>query len=664
MAKAYLTRDNFKQLWDQSKTFMSPLQTPLAEYERIARNRPYPGINPAYPKNTDGTMAAIIQEAPKRIIQQVPSGKVETDKGDAYDIIADWYLREQIIPNANSQGDVLQKSWGNTSKALTNGSSYTMTFFNGKHADFKIIYIKDIYLEPGKVTFYDSNYVFIRAWYQPSDIDDIINREEGLRRSAKERGEKYTPEWDLKALKRCKDWLTQKETGEQNSAERERNIRSEGIEIIHGYQDGVSAEFLSYAPGPEAFVKAVRNDDPRGVKNVQVEYCDIDFENPLGRGLVERSGGTQNVIDSMLQSYQYNRALMLAPPLVKRGDWNKSQAKLQPNAVIDLGTNPANSLESLKLDTTALNNFSNDYGLFKSQIIALNNNGDTSISSEVGNPGFSKTSAGVQAQQLKLGISDNYMRKQHEAWLADVFESLLNIEFTKKQGIEELHLDKETANAIRKIDPTLVDENDVYLMNFDEWREPIKYTVDATTSDKASKEQQLQALDNFWQRAESSPVINALLQQYPEKAVEAYNQYLALTGVEDQEKLQIDVEQFQADQEAMQQQAMMAQQAQVQTPVEDPNMPIKGEVIPEQVIAEESMAPEAELVDPLADGVIDEQDLEGLDEDEAMLVMGLQERGIDNEIIAQAIVMLHEGVPDEEVAQIVAASIPQEEEML
>ncbi len=672
MAKAFLTKDNFQKKWDASKEYMRPLQEPLSEYERIARNRPYPGTNPAYPKNTDGTMSAIVQEAPKRTIQQVPSGKVDTNRGQLYDIVADWYLREMIIPNANTQGDMLQKSWGNTSKSLTNGSSHTMSFFNGKHADFKLIYIKDMYLEPGKVTFYDCSYVFLRAWYQEEDIDGLIDQEEKSRKLAKESGEKYVADWDVASLKKIKDWCSQKETGELNSAERERNMRSEGIEIIFGIQDGIGAKQLAYAPGAQVFVKESKNRDPRGVKNTQVQYCDIDFENPLGRGLIERSGGTQNVIDSMLQSYQYNRALMLAPPLIKRGNWNKSQAKLAPNVVIDLGADPSNSLEALRLDTTALANFTNDYGLFKSQIIALNNTGDTSISAEVGNPGFSKTTAGVEAQQLKLGISDNYLRKQFEAWFQDVAESLLNIEFSSKQGVEELHLDKETASKIRQLDPTAVDENDVYIINYDEWKEPISFKVDATTSDKASKMQQLEALDSFWERASNNPFIQQILQQYPEKAVEAYNQYLALTGVEDQEKLQIDVEQFQKDledqkQAAMQQQAMAQQPVEPQmSPEEQMAMPMQGEEMMPQEVMQQPMEemPVDPLQDPLADGVIDEADLEGLGEEEVQLIVGLQERGIDQEIIAQAIVMLREGVPDEEVAQIIGSALVNEEETL
>jgi len=662
---------------------MSPLQDPLPEYERIARNRPHPGINKAYPKNTDGTLAAIIQEFPKRIIQQVPSGKVTTTQSDVQSIVANFILTDQIIPHANSQADVLQKSWGTVGKGLTFGSCFSMTFFGQNNnyfgGDFRLIYIKDIFLEKGKLTFYDCSYAFVRAWYQESDIDAIIKKEEQLRKAAKENGDKYEGEWDISELKKLKDWVSEKEDSAKSAGEKERNTRAEGIEIIHGFQNGVDAEFISFAPGPEMFVRTMKNKDPRGVMPLQVLYANIDFENPLGRGIVELSGGTQNVIDSMLQSYQYSRALNLAPPLIKRGDFNKSQLKLQPNAIWDLGNNPINSIETAKLDTTALNNFTNDYGLFKSQIIAMNNNGDTSVSAEVGNPGFSKTSAGVQAQQLKLGISDNYMRKQYERWISDVFESLLNLTFANKHGIEELQLDKETARKVRDLDQTAVDDNDIYIIDWDSFTDSLKFEVDASTSDKASTEAQLEALDSFLQRIEGSPLLSAIAQKYPEKAVELWNQYTALTGVEDQEKLAIDADQFAQDQlEAQQAQAMQPQvDPMAQMPI-DPSQVPEGEIMPpmEQLPPEMLEAPqealeqltegqpdgtltglplaEMPIEDPLADGVINEADLMGLDEEETQLILGLQERGFEDEIIAQAIVMLREDVPLEEVAQIIA----------
>lgn len=678
MATPYLTKENFSDKWEDAKTYMAPIFQPLSEYERIARNRPHPGINAAYPKNTDGTLAAIIQEQPKRTIQQIPTGKVMANGDQIKSIVTNFVLTQRIIPNAISQADVLQKSWGIMSKALTFGSYGSMTFF-GKHndytgADFKLFYIKDSFFERGKLTFADCNIFFVRSWYQPSDIDALIEKHKG-----KEGGK-----WNVKKLEDLKDQIKKKEQEAQSSGEKERNRAVEAIELVTGFQSGIKAKFFVYSPdlgtGEDGIVGEFENEDPRGVMPIQWLYANIDFENPIGRGVVELSGGTQNVIDSMLQSYQYMRALQLAPPMVKTGTWNKTQAKLQPNALIDLGSDSNNSFSPVKLDTTALNNFPTDYGLFKSQIIALNNNGDTSISAEVGNPGFSKTSAGVQSQNLKLGISDNYMRKQFEAWFGDVCESMLNIEFANKHGKEELQLDKDTADKIREIDEKLVTEDDKYVIDYDSYKDSLKFTVDASTSDKASTQAQLESLDSLLQRIEGSPILSGLLQQYPDKAIELYNRFASLTGVEDQEKLAIDLEQFKADQEeaqAIAEQQAQQQAMQPQLPAElpiDPSMIQEGEVLPmepgmeqlppelleaPQEGLEQAVAPELpmeqleELPDPLADGVIDEQDLVGLDEEEIQLVQGLQERGFDNEIIAQAIVMLREEVPIEEVAEII-----------
>jgi len=691
LAKAYLTTENFKERWDDAKTYMSPLFEPLSEYERIARNRPHPGINPAYPKNTDGTLAAIIQEQPKRTIQQIPTGKVNVDGSPIKAIAANYILTQRIIPNAISQADVLQKSWGIMSKALTFGSYGSMTFF-GKHndytgADFKLFYIKDAFFERGKLTFADCNIFFVRSWYQPSDIDALIEREKAKKKDNPD----YKGKWNTKKLEALKDFIKKKEQEAQSSGEKERNRAVEAIELVTGFQTGINAKFFVYSPDLEdedGIVGEFTNEDPRGVMPIQWLYANIDFENPLGRGVVELSGGTQNVIDSMLQSYQYMRALQLAPPLIKRGTFSKNQLKLQPNAIWDLGSDVNNSVVPAQLDTTALTQFTTDYGLFKSQIIALNNNGDTSISSEVGNPGFSKTSQGVEAQNLKLGISDNYMRKQFEGWFNDVCESLLNIEFSNKHGKEELQLDKDTADKIREIDPTAVSDDDKFIINYDEYKESLKFTVDASTSDKASTQAQLESLDSLLQRIEGSPLLSTLLQQYPDKAVELFNRFASLTGVEDQEKLAIDMDQFKADQEEAE--AMAAQQAEAQAmqpqlPAElpiDPSMIPEGEVLPqgsdpmmEQLPPELMEAPQEaleapveqlmdgplpeelpleQLPDPLQDGVIDEADFQGLDELEIEAIQDMQDRGFENEIIAQAIIMMREGVPLEEVAQIIA----------
>lgn len=665
----FLTKDNFKERWESSKTYMNAFFEPLSEYERIARNRPYAGINKNYPKNTDGTIAGIIDSLPKRVIQQLPSGKVETTQGSVMSIVANFVLYNDIIPNANIDADAIQKCWAVVSKSMTFGAVGTMNLFT-KHdysygADFKYFYIKDGFFQSGKLTFQSCDYFFVRAWYQKSDIEGIIDRMQKQRKISRGNGESYDEEWNLPALKRLKDWCTEKDESAKSSGEKERNSRSEAIEIVHGFQKGVGAHFLSYATGPGEFVCDKVNKDPRGKIPVNYMYTTLDFENPLGRGVVEMSGGMQNVIDSMLQSYQYNRALMLAPPIVVKGNIDKTQVKLQPNAVIKSQDATA-TIEALKLDTTALNNFSQDYGLFKSQILALNNNGDTSTSSEVGNPGFSKTQAGVQAQQLKLGVSDNYMRKQFEAWWSDNCETMINIHFANKHGLEEIELDDDTARKIREIDPSLVQEGNKYTINYDEYTERLVFTVDASTSEKESKEKQMENIDTILGRIESSPMLQQIMAQYPEKQAELYNKVIAVSGVEDADELMVDsaqyAEQLQQQQMAAQMQEQQAAQDQAMQSQQQASQPVDQSQAAQQMPPEQSPmdtmeTPQMQAMEPQDDISQDEP----LSDEEMQLIQGLQDRGYQDDVIEQAIVMMRQGIPDDQVLQVLAqATQPQE----
>lgn len=120
-----------------------------------------------------------------------------------------------------------------------------------------------------------------------------------------------------------------------------------------------------------------------------------------------------------------------------------------------MGVGDQNDVEAVNINTTALTNFSNTYGLLKSQILNLNNFQDTSISAEVGNPGFSKTSKGVDAMSQRLGVSDNFLLQQFEAWYSDVAESAINIHMNEKSGVEELELDDDLADKIKEIDQSL-----------------------------------------------------------------------------------------------------------------------------------------------------------------------------------------------------------------
>lgn len=532
---SYLTTENVFDAFKKSKTYMRPLFEPFEEFERIARNRPHPSIDKAYPKTTDGTTASIVQKTPRRVIQQIPTGVFKSDTEDWLSVVAGFIYTSKILPMANAQYELIQKCWSACSKSLTFGSQPAYIPWLQKEGTFSVDltlpYVKDVFLEPGKLSDKDSNYIFMRSWYQPADIKAIINRESKLKDS--ESG------WDIEALKEIEDKVSQKDDLSVTPNEKNRNNRNGGVEIIHAFQKGIGAEFYSFHLSTEKIVRTKKNKDPRGKMPIHYLYSDIDMSNPLGRGFVELVAPMQNLMDAEVQMYQYNRALMLNPPIIKKGNWSKSQAKLVPNTIWDLGSDEKASAEPLTIDTSAIANFPQNYGLMKSQLLNLLSSPDTSISAEVGNPGFSKTDAGVKTRENILNVDDNYLRKQFEAWFEDVSETMVNLYFAERSGVEEIQLDDDTANKLKAtegFDSSKLGDDNKIRIDFDTETPKLKFTIDASTSNMKDNQDQVEKATNLLELTMKYPQLDQK-QGGPVDATELTDRIVVNSGIEDPEKV-------------------------------------------------------------------------------------------------------------------------------
>lgn len=651
MAFAFLTKDNFKKIWEDSEEYNRKLQDPFREYERISRNRPHPKIDKAYPKVTDGTLASIIQETPKRYIQQIPTGTVEVKGGPVWlPLFANYKLQKEFIPKANAQADVLVKSWNAGSKSMTYGSQDGFVFFDnyGEYygPNFKLPFITDVYLEKGKLTDKESNVIFMRAWYQKSDIEAIIDKERKLARSAKKRGEEYESTWDLSVLEEIKTNETTKEDKQKTPIDKERSVDQSGVEIIHGFQRGVGQKFFSYATSVNKVCRTKVNKDPRGCIPIHRLYCNLDLSNPYGRGVVEQSGGKQNLVDSHMQAFQYMQALSMNPPLKIKGNVRRGTIKYVPNAVWDLTNDPNAEITTVDINTTALTNFSNTYGLLKSQILNENSSLDTSISSEVGNPGYSKTPAGINAQESKLGVSDNYLRKQYESWFQEICETMLNIFFSEMSGVKEEILDKQTADKFREIAPELFvsddPEEDTIMIDYDILgQEPMYFEVDASTS--ATKDDG-EAIENITNLLDITSKFGGLPQS---KQMALLNKLINKFGIEDPEDVTFTKDEIAKVKDQEQMQSQMAEQQAEMGGMEGEMLP---EGMPEGV---DPMMAEQEMEQPMPEEMMEEPQDDPIAEQEQMdqeVIAGLQERGYSEPQINDALILLNDQeMPIEEV---------------
>lgn len=450
----FINASTAMEAYEESRKWMRPYFEPIDELERLARNRPSAKIPIDLPKVTDGTLSAIIQEQPKRIIQQEPSGLVKSIDYPEFAMVADYELRNRIIPMSHVMGTELQKDWNMLGKAMTWGRSTSYSYFttrNGiRYVEWVIPYVKDILTEKGKVYGPDSNVRFMRSWYHKRDLQAIIKREKMMMEQIKG----YRSGWNLKLLADFIEGGASAKTAEyQTPAEREKGGDNGGYEMIHAYQGGKGAEFYSFSPRYEngKTLRTKVNSDPRGMDPFDDLYCNIDLSSPLGRGQVELSGGVQNLIDQQMQMYQFITTMNMGPIVITSGNVDHATIKYRPNAIWKRKT-PNDTIEIAKIDNSFINNYPNNYGLLKSQILNLNSAQDHSISSEAGNPQQSKTQAGVQAQESRLGVSDNYLRKQFEAWDAAKKETQINLYFSEMSGNSQVKLEADEFERVMKSD--------------------------------------------------------------------------------------------------------------------------------------------------------------------------------------------------------------------
>lgn len=644
---SYLTEENVFEQYDKAKSYMESYLEAVDEQERIARNLPFPGLDKAYPKVTDGTTSSIIQKTPRRIIQQLPTGRVVSETNDWLPIVAGFIYSSEIIPNANEDYALIQKCWMMVSRAMAHGVSHSTTPFTNKGKyfgpDLSVPYIKNVYFEAGKLSDTAANCIFLDAWYQEPDIDKIIDNEKKLARNAKARGEKYEGTWDIKELRKVKKTITQKTDKEQSTNDQKNrdDTFKHGVKLTHALQRGTGAIFYTFHRQSEKIVRRKVNKDPRGEMPEQSMYFETDGISPTGRGIVEQVGALQNLMDSEMQMYQYNRALMLNPPLIKKGNFNKSQIKFRPNTIIDLGSDANASVEALTIDTTAIANFPNNYGLMKSQLLNLTASPDTSISSEVGNPGFSKTPAGVNAQQANVSVDDNYIRKQFETWFERWSETAINLYFAERTGVQELQLDNATAAKLRELEESgklevgFVSKDNKILIDYDSATEALKFEVDASTSNMKNDQQQLEALDGLLERMQSSPVLAQTIGE--DKVVGVWNAIVRASGVEDPEELSISAEELQQRQE----EAQMMQQQQMAMEQQAMAMPEVGggEMLPEDGLSPEmpAEAPQEPDIDDLA--FIDALQGMGYSDEQIQQALGMDQQGYSNEEIIEVLEM-------------------------
>lgn len=551
-----LSPTNLFTAYSDANTYTGILNDPFPEFSRISRNKPYPNLAKKYPRVAEGSTAAYIQQKPRDLIQQTPTGDVTAPNGQEWlGLIAQWALDFEIIPNATEDYPVFEKAQNMLEQSLTVGFSVTTApFYNHDGVwspDMTMQYWGDVIVPAGYKSIKQMPYVFLRGWWPPERIDAILANPD----MAKKGG------WDVQALALAKEELSTKDYKAETPSEKSRGLPENYVEIITAFQKGVKAPIYTFTPDSKKILRTKANPDPRGHKNVQELYGLVDGTNPMGMSVLELVGAWQNLMDNDVQAYQYSRAYSVDPATLRRGQIGDGE--LHPGASFTAQTDD-DSIETIDISTQGLTEFPTTYEWQKGVLMNLLN---APTSTENPEAPLGTTPKGLSLAASQISTDDLTFVNHVHQWFQEWAETALNIYFAERKGKQQLTLDDNTVEQLGELadeDPSKFNKKllngNVLTFDFDQKLPVFRFKVDGGSSKIQDEAAQLQSLENLLKTITGDPELMQLAGA--EKIAALYNKIVAISGVHDSADLLLDLDTIKQQTEAAaQQQEEATQQA-------------------------------------------------------------------------------------------------------
>lgn len=455
---AFLDRKDLKPLYQQSKMEAHLWREDYPNYERLAENGLMEGLDVNLPEVNDGSLSAALFKLPKRIVSSELSGTVKAlDRDEAWMTeLANIVWEKDIIPNANTQAPFIRKWKDAVRKAAIYGSVPLITLFvdNGgkRHADFIVAQPQDVTLLPGKVSDYDSKVKFWDIYLDKTDFESLIEQAKEEQKQAKENKEDGYNKWDIPAMEEILKNDQQQERSSQDTPRQEldKDVRPKGFKFCVAVQEGVDAPFYMYHSSTDKAIREWSNPDPTGDTIIHFLYCYQDFINPYGIGIVKLAGGTQNVLDYMRQADVLATQLGLEPPLDIQGDADSVDLDSLVYANRAMWFTGNAKVVPVQIGNDIYSQLPNRISMYKTSLNQLIPTGDTSISTDAGDPQYSKTPAGVKFQAAALSIDDEDFKDNLYITYAAVAKSMINTHFANMEGSDLLKLSDDERDRLMK----------------------------------------------------------------------------------------------------------------------------------------------------------------------------------------------------------------------
>ena len=550
---AYLEEDELVDAYSSAKKYAEHWYQPFDEYERIAANLPSDALPPNYPKVTDGTLSALLDETPMRIWGQLQTGRVVA-LNNPTDAFEDWKTElaniiwtNKIIPNANYKAPFFSKLQIALHKALIYGSQPAFTFMVNTPgyvgSDFDLPGIRNIKMEPGKVSDLDSDYLWLDRHYTKLQLRGII-----------ETASKYPGNagWDIPALKKIYDSgaFTRRDDDSLTAEERKASDYGKVVTFSTCYHRGYGAPFNTIYQASSSndsnIVRRQKNEDFMGGIPINFLYNKRNLTNPYGVGQIELAGPTQNMVDFFVAAHSLATQIGIDPPQKITGSVEDDKIDLdsivfEAGAQWEVGSGDA---ELVNIATNVYSQFTQALSMYKTQVMNQQGTSDATVAGgDSGDSRYSKTPAGVKYQRERTNAKDNYLRQRSDEFVAVLAKNLINHCIQNMNGTEAIAI---TEEQYEKLGASNIDvpSKDHVIIEFDKLKKgEFSYDVDANSSIIKNDDETKDRLVEITKLLLEIPGIDTILAQDGKEVhvAELIQGILASSGLEKYEKVITDL---------------------------------------------------------------------------------------------------------------------------
>ena len=401
---------------------------------------------------SEGSVQALKRKVIAQTLQRVPDGELITqfDKNSIEHVLTEFLFKNKVITSEFAGKDMYKNLRRTFSSAFDYGFACVRTGFEKDgfgdvRISWKNIPYNLVFPEP------DCDYIEEADWYIIEEMMSI-SAIEGL---FDENDKLVDSTWNEKSLRflRQDKVYDGEEYGQGNRLQDDMKgvTKKESICLRTLYRKGDS-EFVTYAPKFKIEIRRVKNYDPR--KDVPVHFLILqpDCEFPLGVSSVMPLLSQQQFADAFM-SCAYNQLLLATnPPMKVFGDMTQNDLYMAPKVVIDMGTNPNNYIEPLKVETNTLMQYGSILENVSASMSRNLNISDQTIASDAHVSGWSKTNEGVQAQEQDKTITINIYQKSVETFFSEWANHAMRSYLSAMNGVKMITVDEETRRKIWDIE--------------------------------------------------------------------------------------------------------------------------------------------------------------------------------------------------------------------